>query len=117
MTSIRPDGRVEFRFFRPNASHVKVLGSFNQWSGESLVLEPEGDGPHGNGWWSAIATIEPGDHRFRYWADGHWFADFASYGVEMGKHGWDSVLVVPKLVPSMRIEREIENATKLKSAA
>jgi 1,4-alpha-glucan branching enzyme len=90
MTSIRPDGRVEFRFFRPNASDVKVLGTFNEWDGNSLILDPEEDG-----WWSAIVMIEPGEYRFRYWVDGHWYTDFASYGVEMATHGWNSVLLVP----------------------
>jgi len=112
MTSIRPDGRVEFRFFRPNATDVKVLGPFNKWAGDSLILEPEGDG-----WWSAIAEMDVGEYRFRYWADGHWFTDFASHGVEMGKHGWNSVLVVPETAQAMMIKPDTEDRTKLKSAA
>jgi 1,4-alpha-glucan branching enzyme len=106
MTSIRPDGRVEFRFFRPNASDVKVLGSFNQWDGDSLTLEPEGDG-----WWSANSAIEPGEYRFRYWADGHWFTDYASHGVEWGKHGWNSVLVVPTM-STMMIDGMIQSTNE-----
>jgi 1,4-alpha-glucan branching enzyme len=118
MTSIRPDGRVEFRFFRPNAIDVKVLGTFNDWDGDSVALESEGDG-----WWSAIAELDVGEHRFRYWVDGHWFTDFASHGVEMGRYGWNSVLVVPEMKTAasiqtaMKIEREVEYETKMKSAA
>ena len=114
MTSIRPDGRVEFRFFRPDAMDVKVLGTFNEWEGDSVVLDPEGDG-----WWSAIATIAVGEHRFRYWVDGHWFTDFASYGVELDKFGWNSVLLVPETsIPFLRIRPEIEQQRmKLKTAA
>jgi hypothetical protein len=41
--------------------------------------------------------MDPGEYRFRYWADGHWFTDYASHGVELGKHGWNSVLVVPAM--------------------
>jgi 1,4-alpha-glucan branching enzyme len=116
MTSIRPDGRVEFRFFRPDAMDVKVLGTFNQWNGDSIVLGHEGDG-----WWSTIADIEVGEHRFRYWADGNWFTDFASYGVELDKYGWNSVLLVPKtlpeLMPALVIGPESEERIQLKSAA
>jgi 1,4-alpha-glucan branching enzyme len=98
MTSIRPDGRVEFRFFRPNATEVKVLGTFNNWEGDSLVLDNEGEG-----WWSGYALLTPGEYRFRYWADGHWYTDFASHGVEMAQHGWNSVLLVPDGVVPMRL--------------
>ena len=113
MTSIRPDGRVEFRFYRPNAADVKVLGTFNKWDGDSLVLESEGDG-----WWSAIANLKVGEHRFRYWVDGHWFTDFASHGVELERHGWNSVLIVPEITQSMKICPNVEvDEIQLKSAA
>ena len=112
MTSIRPDGRVEFRFFRPDAADVKVLGTFNGWDGDSLILESAGDG-----WWSAIADFEPGEYRFRYWADGHWFTDFASHGVEMGKHAWNSVLIVPERRRSTTQHRFDEYEIPMKSAA
>jgi 1,4-alpha-glucan branching enzyme len=112
MTSIRPDGRVEFRFFRPNAADVKVLGTFNEWNGESLILEPEGDG-----WWSAVADLQSGEYRFRYWADGHWYTDFASHGVEMGRHGWNSVLIVPERRRTTVQHRFEEYEIPMKSAA
>jgi 1,4-alpha-glucan branching enzyme len=91
---------------------VKVLGTFNDWEGDELILEPEGDG-----WWSAIAGIQAGEHRFRYWVDGHWFTDFAAYGVELTKFGWNSVLLVPEMMRSMRIMPEVEQQTELKTAA
>jgi 1,4-alpha-glucan branching enzyme len=91
MTSVRPDGQIEFRFFRPRAQHVKLLGTFNEWEGDSMELSPEGDG-----WWSVIASLTPGEYRFRYWADGHWFTDFAANGVEPGRHEWVSILIVPQ---------------------
>ena len=114
MTSIRPDGRVEFRFYRPDAMDVKVLGTFNEWYGDSIILDPEGDG-----WWSAIARLEAGDHRFRYWADGNWYTDFAAYGVELTKFGWNSVLFVPEMIDDnrMKITPEVDHRTKLKTAA
>jgi 1,4-alpha-glucan branching enzyme len=90
MTSIRPDGRVEFRFFRPNALDVKVLGNFNGWSGDSILMSPQGDG-----WWIANVRMDAGEYRFRYWADHQWYTDFAANGVEPFQYGWNSVLIVP----------------------
>ncbi len=38
-----------------------------------------------------------GEYRFRYVADGVWYTDYASYGVESSKlGGWNSVLFVPE---------------------
>jgi 1,4-alpha-glucan branching enzyme len=114
MTSIRPDGRVEFRFYRPEAMDVKVLGTFNEWNGDSIILRAEGDG-----WWGTIASLEAGDYRFRYWADGEWYTDFAAYGVELTEFGWNSVLFVPETMSgsAMKITPEIEYRRKLKTAA
>ena len=91
MTSIRPDGRVEFRFYRPGASDVKVVGTFNKWDATANPMRAEDDG-----WWVAEADIDAGEHFFRYVADGHWFTDFAANGVERNKYGWNSILIVPQ---------------------
>jgi 1,4-alpha-glucan branching enzyme len=91
MTIVRQDGSVEFRFFRPEARDVRVAGDFNGWSGESLVMKPAG-----NGWWSARTLLGSGEYRFRYVADGRWFTDYASNGVEFAKLGLNSLLIVPK---------------------
>ncbi|MGH7214163.1 MAG: glycogen-binding domain-containing protein [Tepidisphaeraceae bacterium] len=92
MTSILKDGQIEFRFFRPGAVEVKIAGDFCGWRGDrALEMQPECDG-----WWSAHATLEPGEYRFRYLADGRWFTDFAAHGVEYARHCWNSVLIVPE---------------------
>jgi 1,4-alpha-glucan branching enzyme len=91
MTTITKDGRVSFRFFRPEASQVKIAGDFNGWSGDKLLMQPAGDG-----WWRADAKIPSGDHRFRYLADGAWFTDYAAHGIEYSPHGINSMLFVPK---------------------
>ena len=90
MTSVRSNGEVEFRFFRANAAEVAVAGDFTQWQENAIRMTHEG-----NGWWVARVTIEPGEYRFRYVADGAWFTDFASHGVELKKQVWNSVLLVP----------------------
>jgi len=94
MTSLRSDGSVEFRFYRPQAGEVKISGDFNGWSHhDGAVSMRKLDG----GWWAAEAKLDAGEYRFRYLADGHtWFTDFASHGIEVSKFGgWNSVLVVP----------------------
>ena len=91
MTQVTRDGRVRFRFYRRDAAQVKVAGDFNQWSGDRLVMQPQGDG-----WWTAEAQLPVGDYRFRYWVDGDWFTDYAAHGIEYAPTGINSMLVVPK---------------------
>ena len=90
MTSYTNSGSIEFKFFRPQARSVRVMGDFNGWAQPGLALEPLGDG-----WWSASVCFNPGDYRFRYLADGIWYTDFASNGIELTKYGYNSLLVVP----------------------
>ena len=89
MTSVTVDGCVEFRFYRPQASRVSVVGEFNSWIDGVLPMTPDGDG-----WWTASTKLSPGDYRFRYVADGVWYTDYASHGIEAGPTGWNAVLVV-----------------------
>lgn len=92
MTSVTRDGTVEFRFYRPDVKRVTVVGDFNDWRTDALLMSDQGDG-----WWRAETRLHGGDYRFRYLADETcWYADYASHGVEFGKTGCDSLLVVPK---------------------
>lgn len=89
MTSVRGNGEVEFRFFRAGAKEVSLAADFTKWQAEAIPMRHEG-----NGWWVARVYLEPGEYRFRYIADGHWYTDFASHGVEFKKQTWNSVLLV-----------------------
>lgn len=91
MTSYTNQGYVEFKFFRPHVRSVRVMGDFNGWTGAGLMLENQGDG-----WWAASVCFDPGNYRFRYLADGVWYTDFASNGIEISKYGYNSLLVVPR---------------------
>jgi 1,4-alpha-glucan branching enzyme len=95
MTSLTSGGSVEFRFYRSQAKHVFVAGDFNRWSKSATPMIPDADG-----WWVAKLPLPAGEYRFRYVADGHWYTDFASHGVERSQLGWNSVLVVPKRKPT-----------------
>jgi len=91
MTSVDKDGTVEFWFYRRDVREVRVLGDFAGWRAGSLEMAGEGDG-----WWRLTATLAAGEYRFRYVADGQWYPDYASNGIEMGDLGVNSVLVVPE---------------------
>ena len=96
MTSIRANGVVEFRFYRPGVAAASVKGDFDKRdfdaaSKELLMCRDEA------GWWTATAKLPAGEYRFGYLADGEWFADYAAHGVEFEKKSWRSVLVVPEV--------------------
>ncbi len=80
---------VEFRFFRPGARRVTLAGDFNNWRDDEVAMRDEG-----NGYWSARLRLPVGEFRFRYVADGAWYADYAAFGVEPGQFGLDSVVRV-----------------------
>ena len=80
---------VEFRFYRPRAEHVFLTGDFNEGhNGELPMVRTD------NGDWVAKMRLPAGEFRFRYCADGEWFADYAAFGVEPGRFGMDSVVRV-----------------------
>lgn len=109
MTSIKDDGAVEFRFYRPQVNQVKLAGDFSQWVRQAISMQPAG-----GGWWTAKLTLPPGDYRFRYIADGIWFTDYAAHGIEACEDGWNSVVLIPeKKVMTLTIS----NRTTAKSVA
>src|SRR5688500_2161287 len=106
MTRLRDDGTVEFRFFRPDVQSVSVSGDFGvAAAGMDMNLDMQ---RQGDGWWALEAKLPAGEYRFNYLADGRWYADYASHGVEQHKEGWLSVLVVPtKSLPNQYAARMV----------
>ena len=91
------DNWVEFKFFRPSARNVALAGDFNDWRVNELKMVRGEDG-----YWQARMKLPAGEFRFRYCADGEWYADYAAFGVEPGRFGMDSILRVdttPTTVP------------------
>lgn len=80
---------VEFMFYRPAASRVHLAGDFNDWRDGELPMVRRSDG-----YWHARMRLPAGDYKFRYCADGVWYADFAAFGVEPGRFGLDSIVMV-----------------------
>jgi len=90
------DNWAEFKFFRPNARMVFLVGDFNGWGENELPMACGTDG-----YWHARLRLPAGAFRFRYYADGQWFTDYAAFGLEQGPVGLDSVVVV-KPAPAFR---------------
>ena len=106
MVNVEQD-RVEFRFYRPDAKQVHLAGDFNDWRQAPLPMVRTSDG-----YWSASVRLPAGEFRFRYCADGVWFADYAAFGVEPTRFGLESVLRVPARVeePAQEVPAGVEAA-------
>ena len=93
---LQKDIFTEFLFFRPKAKNVCLAGDFNGWRLSPMT-------PQGDGYWVARVALPAGTFKFRYNADGQWFADYAAFGVEYGPFGIDSVVRVeaqrPHVIP------------------
>lgn len=114
MTSVNPDGSIEFRFYRPGVRDVRVVGCFNGWCTGASPLSALRMRPAGDGWWVATAILPPGDHRFRYVADDQWYTDYAANGIEHGKLGINSLLYVPELAePEVAAHRATTRREKM----
>jgi 1,4-alpha-glucan branching enzyme len=84
------DAYVEFRFLRPSAHEVCVVGDFTGWRQDEVPMRRTA-----KGYWQAKVRLPQGCFRFRYVADGQWFTDFAAFGVEPGPFGPVGIIYVP----------------------
>ena len=86
---------AEFRFYKPDARQVSLVGDFVNWHPGRCPMEPAGQGE-----WVIRVSLPPGDYKFRYFADGQWFADYAAFGVEFGPFGFDSLVRIAPPKPT-----------------
>lgn len=105
VVNISDDGYAEFRFFRPEVANVFLAGSFNEWRTDQLRMIRQ-DG----GYWALKLGLPPGEYKFRYVADGLWYTDFAAFGVEPGRFGMDSLLLVPTRPIKLRVHPQAQPA-------
>lgn len=82
------DGQVEFRFHRPSAERVFVVGDFNNWD---KVASPMSRQPNGD--WYYLLRLPEGAYQFRYYADGKWYTETTAMGVQCCPFECNSVLV------------------------
>lgn len=78
---------AEFAFYRPQADSVHLVGEFNNWQKNELPMTRTAEG-----YWVARLMLPPGTFRFRYFADGQWYTDYAAFGIECGPFGPNSVV-------------------------
>ena len=81
--------QVEFIFYRPQADRVELIGDFNDWRPGELQMKQQE-----KGYWKAVLRLPAGTYKFRYRADGQWYADYAAFGLEYGPFGPDAILRV-----------------------
>lgn len=62
--------RVTFKIVAPQASDVKLAGSFNAWDPISHSLKKDAAGV-----WKLQVALAPGTYEYRYLVDGEWRDD------------------------------------------
>lgn len=82
---------VRFVLFAPEAQHVSVAGTFNQWDREGAPLVRSG----ASGVWTTTLALPVGQHQYAFVVDGRrWIADPAAPGVDDGFGRRNSVVAV-----------------------
>ncbi len=88
---------VRFVFYAPDAHHVAVAGSFNDWSpGAAPLARLDG------GIWAITLALRPGQHQYAFVVDGQrWVADPGAPTVDDGFGRRNSVLAIDRPVAAL----------------
>jgi len=62
--------KVLFQLLAPEARHVMVAGSFNNWDAQSFQLKKDK-----KGLWKTTLSLEPGSYEYLFVVDGNWQKD------------------------------------------
>jgi serine protease AprX len=89
-----PAGTVYFGCYAPHARSVSLVGTFNRWTPEQLLLRQATPG-----WWHAAVQLPAGAHLYRFWIEGGeaspWRRDYENPNCsESGYHDGHSVVVI-----------------------
>jgi 1,4-alpha-glucan branching enzyme len=88
--------KVVFTCYAPEATIVRVAGTFNEWSPEATPLTYTEVGE-----WSAWLMLKPGRYKYRFVVDGIWCSDpRAAQSTPNPYGGLDSVLTVENESPA-----------------
>jgi hypothetical protein len=79
---------VRFVFVAPGASHVSVVGDFNQWNADAMPLRRLSDGT-----WIVDVPLGPGRYAYSFVVDGKITVDPSAPRAE-GEFGENSILLV-----------------------
>ncbi len=61
---------IKFNFPQPVDGPVFVAGTFNDWDQSAAPMKRGRDGS-----WKCSLKLPPGQHQYRYYANGQWFTD------------------------------------------
>lgn len=81
MTKTLPDGRIEFRCYRPDAARIKLAGSFSDWQPLVDMMREEVDGVWTGHWVARLPLRSPASSEplaYRFEVDGRWCIDFSA---------------------------------------
>ncbi len=72
----RTSKSVRLQFTHDVGGPVFVAGTFNGWDTQATPMKRRRGGT-----WQVTLKLPPGEHQFRYFADGQWYTDYAAAGV------------------------------------
>ena len=84
-------GDTEFRFYKPGARQVFLVGDFNEWQECRLPMDRDDDGQ-----WICRLQLPEGVYRFRYFADGEWYSEREAAGVGWAPFDCSSLTIMPE---------------------
>jgi len=66
----KPDRKIAFTFYAPEAKEVYLAGDFNFWNNQSLPMKKAKSGV-----WKTEIKLLPGRYEYKYFADRTWVED------------------------------------------
>ena len=83
---------IEFYIQNPCASHISLVGTFNHWAHDSLLMEPSANGL----WKIEIPMLPKGTYQYKFFVDDRtWMEDIDNpYREPDGQNGFNSILMV-----------------------
>jgi len=85
-------GGVTFEYYNPSARTVFIAGDFNSWSPTANPMRSDGEGN-----WSAVIELPPGEYQYKFVVDGSWQPDPENPRTKPdGYGGINSVAVIDK---------------------
>jgi len=93
MVHVDETGKTTFRFRHATDGPVFLVGDFCNWQPDHLPMRRVSDHE-----WTLMLRLPPGTYEFRYYVSGHWFTDYAAFGIAQNAFkDYNSVLRIHKV--------------------
>jgi 1,4-alpha-glucan branching enzyme len=87
----KPEKKIVFEYFAPQAEKVELAACFNQWEPAHTPLKME---RHGK--WKVTVALPPGRYEYRFRVDGNWQNDQRPVECVPNPFGsWNCILEIP----------------------